>query len=47
MQHIAKTPRWVEWPTEVKSDLQKAEKEIIVRKTLRDIEKKNAEVDTE
>lgn len=31
MQHIAKTPRWVEWPTKVHSQRKTDEQEVVVR----------------
>jgi hypothetical protein len=31
MQHIAKTPRWVEWPKTIHNSLENAQKEVIVK----------------
>ncbi len=34
MQHIAKTPRWVEWPKKIHNSLENAQAEVIVKKRL-------------
>lgn len=32
MQHIAKTPRWVEWPTRVHNDLKNAHSNVVTKR---------------
>ena len=44
MQHIAKTPRWVEWPKKIHNSLENAQKEVVVKKK-RDVKQKSTEVD--
>mgnify|MGYP007072972006 CR=1 FL=1 len=34
MQHIAKTPRWVEWPKKIHNSLENAQDRVIVKKKL-------------
>ncbi|NUC74731.1 hypothetical protein HTZ84_20940 [Haloterrigena sp. SYSU A558-1] len=34
MQHIAKTPRWVEWPTKVHTQRKQDEEQVIIRGTM-------------